>query len=522
MKIIKSAPALFVFLLACHHGPSAFDRFVDDYIKANTITLSMAFGTFPELLQYDRLFTAPAHAAATGVPVTTTGTNNTFQAGAAKKSLSSAAYLDTLVGDIPLAGSNRKAIIATNVLDEKARPGMSPHHHLFKKTDGILDDIDARAVVISCSGTKAAFVVLDTVAATQDLYDEVFARISVAGIGITNRNQLYISATHTHSGPGAFATRPMWKIASGDIFVPQVLDKIATGIVDAIVAANGSLANAKIGVAKVTGPDIIKNRRSPYYPTGAAPLDHELTVMQLRKTADNSVIATIFNFPIHGTTIEPSNTLLSGDNLGQTMRNVESGTSNAPALFINSAEGDVSPRSVYPDMLNALLDIGTQISASVLTAVGGMTFQTNLKMNLSQLHATLPTPQVNYSPFTDDYLLLHLDLNTSVEPTGYFGQVYLEINGTQGVSMSMIPGEAITDLGTTLKANAAARLTAHGITAGNQFTMIGGLTDGHMGYFTTPAQYDLGGYEAAGTLYGRNTSDFVTTQVGLVQNAAIQ
>jgi len=65
--------------------------------------------------------------------------------------------------------------------------------------------------------------------------------------------------------------------------------------------------------------------------------------------------------------------------------------------------------------------------------------------------------------------------------------------------MVSIPGEAIVELGWWLR-NDSQKL-------GFDQTFLMGYSNNYMGYFTTPREYLVGGYEAMLTLYGINTAE---------------
>ena len=70
------------------------------------------------------------------------------------------------------------------------------------------------------------------------------------------------------------------------------------------------------------------------------------------------------------------------------------------------------------------------------------------------------------------------------------------------VAVATIPGEAIHTVGLAVK--------SHGSSLGYRQTFVFGLANSHMGYITTPDEYDAGGYESLSTFFGRNTGDRVT------------
>ncbi len=512
---------LAAFLGTCGKTEDELKEMLKDYLVFDTVMINLALSHVPELFAYDRLFTAPSHATAGAnidIPVGACG--GTFQAGASRATIAGAGAtgtLGTLVGDIPLAGYNRASILAGSVLHEKQNPGAAPHHHFFKRSDGTLDSIDARAVVINCNGTKYAIVIVDTVIMPQDVYDTVFADTSVNAILGNSRARMLLAATHTHSGPGAFATKPLWKLVSGDIFVPAAYTAVTTAIINAIKAADANLQAARMGVLTQTGPSVQKNRRSEYYSSGSAPLDGNMVVAQIQ-TVGGTPIATIVNFAVHPIALDPSNTLLSSDILGDAMRKYEASTSTTSSdvcIFLNGAEGDVSPSSTLPSPFS-MDDIGTKLKDSIVTVVASITFSTTVSIGAAFQPTTLPTPVVSYAPFTSNAALLNMSLGQTVETIGYFNALFFNVNaGAQGLTISTVPGEPITEVGTSIKTASAGQFTT---TA--EHTMVSALTNGYMGYIVTSSQYDKGGYEAAGTMYGRTTDTTVINAATAAVTAA--
>jgi len=71
-----------------------------------------------------------------------------------------------------------------------------------------------------------------------------------------------------------------------------------------------------------------------------------------------------------------------------------------------------------------------------------------------------------------------------------------------------IPGEGLVELGWEIYED----------TGNMKFnrTFLAGYSNNHMGYFATPDQYDLGGYESQLTFWGINTTALVRAGCSLV------
>jgi neutral ceramidase len=230
-------------------------------------------------------------------------------------------------------------------------------------TNGIHMRLRSRAFVIEskCNGNRIAFVSADlgmifgsvkrrVVKKLQEKYDQVYAEENVI-----------ISATHTHSGPGGFSHHLLYNAISLN-FDEAYFEVIASGIFDSIVKAHENLTSGRIriGVAELSGAS--KNRSLEAYHQNTdrqsynCETDNEMTL--LRFTADDPALGDIgvLNwYAVHGTSLSKHNRLISGDNKGLASYLFEKahGVDYAAArtfvaAFAQSNEGDVSP-NVLPD-----------------------------------------------------------------------------------------------------------------------------------------------------------------------------
>ncbi len=477
-----------------------------------------AIAHVPNLFSYHRLFQPPNRAPLNQIFHEDSSANQKFYAGANKVSLLENRFLGSMQGDLPLAGyGNRQNIDWASIKKElnPKKAGEPPHHHFFKKNAGILDPVYSRALIIKAGEVKVAMVSLDLIIVSQDLYDIVFQKLTDRRIGFHTRNQLILSATHTHSGPGAYATRPFWKLATGDIFAPAVMDKLSDGIVESIVAAGNSIEEVKIGFGKFQLPGLQSNRRKKFYAPDQAPLDDEVVYQKILRMADNSILGFVVNFPLHCTALSASNIKFSSDIGGAIMSSLENRFSGSTALFINGAEGDVSPHAPgEPDMMQF---IGGQIALAIEKESKGISCSEKGRLAIANKHIQLPEPRLdlsamdslsgNNSIFLSDYISGSVALTKWVEESSYFGAVCLD-NTMETLTISTIPGEAITDVGLMIK-NAIREKAANK----NTFSMIAGLSNGYIGYITTKEQFHKGGYESLATLYGENTDQFIVNSV---------
>ncbi len=192
-------------------------------------------------------------------------------------------------------------------------------------SEGILDHIYARAVVIDNGVTSAALVSVDTGMIGDQTWRTVSQRIE-SELGIPARN-LIMNPTHTHSASGGSAEQ----------------------IFNTIKAAKEKLQPARIGYG--TGVSYINVQRDIIDPKthkwweGAnydGPSDKTVAVIKF-ETTNGEPIAVYFNYACHAV-VTGNTDMLSGDYPGETERYIEdSFDDKIVALFSTGAQGDQNP-----------------------------------------------------------------------------------------------------------------------------------------------------------------------------------
>lgn len=195
---------------------------------------------------------------------------------------------------------------------------------------------------------------------------------------------LSISGTHTHSSPGGFLQYALYQITSMG-FSNEVMETYVEGIAQAILRAYNHLENGTIQMAKETflGEEHVANiNRSPtsyllnpqwerdiYAEEG----DTDKTMLQLKFSTrgkaegtegafmSSKLIGILNWFAVHGTSMNSTNQLISGDNKGYAsycMEKYVNGQETLPgqgdfvAAFASTNLGDVSPNTGGPRCLD--------------------------------------------------------------------------------------------------------------------------------------------------------------------------
>jgi len=341
------------------------------------------------------------------------------------------------------------------------------------------------------------------------------AYLIAVGMGFTvPRENFILSASHSHSGPGAVSPEFLWAMAPAtDLLVPELQRFLATKIATSMVNAQNNAKPAKMNIASTLLIGVTSNRRagrSPYVNSGS--IDPNLGLIKVDDVNGNP-IATVWNFAIHGVCYGPSNMKFSADIMGYANMLNEKAIGGV-SMFINADAGDIDPGpgmcSPAPNFKGSQLmsdavakfrpTIATYDQVDILANSQVVPFgPTNLNITLKRF---LNCSSGGFLDICTLCAFLQCDLNEHlssawVETTPRFTAFSFKINKLNSVVFT-VPGEPLLELGWWLRNATQA--------AGFNTTLIAGYSNNHMGYFATPDEYDVGGYESQLTFWGYNTA----------------
>jgi hypothetical protein len=188
---------------------------------------------------------------------------------------------------------------------------------------GVLDDIEARAVVFINGDVQIAMVSVDTVGLFRDDIVKMRDLISQkAGAGTFD--YVLISATHTHESVdtmGQFGPTPGLVPERGvdDAWFANVLmEGVAQSVVTALSQARpAKLAATQVKLGQQTN-QVIRDMRDPFVS------DDAVTVLELTQT-DGTPIGSVVSWGNHPETLYSVNNFVSADYVGFLRRSMESG-----------------------------------------------------------------------------------------------------------------------------------------------------------------------------------------------------
>ena len=379
----------------------------------------------------------------------------------------------------PLAGygSAKRRLLFPDVL------GRHPHAFWFAPSAGTQDPLAARALVLEAGATRLVWVTLDLIAVDRAFTRAVQDRLAAAGVPPAT---LIVSASHTHSGPGAFLDSALMGVVAVDRLDPAVRQALVDGAVTAVRQADGVRVPALVAAVGVTAPAVTQSRLR-------RPIDSEIVVVKIT-TASGAPLALVWNFSIHGTMLPAGNLRLSGDVMGAASARLE-GKLGVPALFVNGAVGDVSPArhgeaalGETADLLAAAVEAGwSRAKPALVSTLRVARQQVALPAAALSLRGCVGgwVPAVVRVPL---WLALPEDTELIAASLGDTGWV-------------TIPGELQTALGQAIKREGRELFAS---------AFVAGLSNDYLGYFVTPVDAQRPGYVACATVYGPDAGACLT------------
>ena len=412
--------------------------------------------------------------------------------------------------------------------------------------DKILDDLEANCLALAVEDSKVVLITFDLCGPKDACYD-IFRQAVSDATGLPSE-AIFISATHTHTGP----------IVDNRIEDPLIQDYIkllSSRLADVAVLALQDLKPAKMGWGIGQAPNVAFVRRfrmkdgsiqtnpgvnNPNILEPIGTIDERVNVLRFdREDGDTIVLA---NFGNHPDTVGGCG--ISGDWPNFARRTVEKVLDNTKCIFFNGAQGDVNHVNVHPKggdfngMFNDFDDvsrgysharhIGNVVTGAVLQVFEKVCYQDveSLKAvsHKFQLPSNMPTPEE--MPEARRINEMHLAGRDAELP--YKGMMLttmvadaarkirlehgpesfgMELTGIAigPVAMIGIPGEPFNDIGLGIKD-----------TEGWDTILPCCLTNGSIGYFPTMNAYTEGGYEAKSSPFKAGVAERIVAEAKLV------
>lgn len=417
-------------------------------------------------------------------------------------------------------------------------------YYVPRFASGILDDLEASALALSCGNTTAVLISVDNCgidAAQGKDYRKAIERET----GVP-WDQIFLSATHTHTGPLLTHTDAF---EADDGPIQRYAAFLGERLIDVVKLAVANLKPAKMGFIVGQAPERVAYIRRYKMKDGSTwtcppindpnidhpigELDQRVNVLRFDREGGDSIV--LFNYGLHADTINSD--MLSPDWPGWLRRTVEKALDGAKCICFVGAEGDVGSTHVFPsggDMNDTQISfdnemkspgmarfVGRALAGTVLQVYDKVEYvtvdQIRLLHNPIKVAANLPDkadlPKAHlYKDLHDagrdaDIPYTAMELTTVVAEAIRMcklenGPEFFELDLTGlrigPVALIGIPGEPFTDIGVGIKD-----------TEGWSMILPCCLTNGNEGYFPMRSAYDEGGYEARTSQYKAGVAESI-------------
>ena len=423
-------------------------------------------------------------------------------------------------------------------------------YYVKRLASGYLDGLEASAIALVKNDKKFLIISIDNCSIGKELVNKCTEAINEA-TGIPRENVL-ISATHTHTGP--FASKP-GAFAAGENeaeIVERYLVFLTARIRDLSVLAMQTVKPAKVGYAVGRAPDRIAyirrykmkdgstqtcppiNDPNIDHPIGT--LDQRVNVIRFDREGAESVV--ILNYGLHADTVNGD--MVSSDWCGWVRRTLEKALDGTKCLCIMGAQGDVGSTNVHPlpgDMNDTEISFDNEMKSPGMArfvgrALAGTVLQVFDKVayidvdDIDVIHRQISIPANNPTPeqmpLARKYKELHesgrddlipfeaMELTTVVAEAARMCRLEngpysfnAELMGLRigDLVLSTVPGEPFTNIGERIKE-----------IPGWEIVIPCALSNGSMGYFPNNSAYDEGGYETRASNYKRGVADVIVNE----------
>jgi neutral ceramidase len=360
--------------------------------------------------------------------------------------------------------------------------GRHPHVFWFRPAQGVHDPVRVRALALADARASVMWLTIDLVGMDPSLTAELGDRLRRAGIAYS---ALIVSASHTHSGPGAYVDSALFAFVALDRPSTEIRARLLDALERAAREAHQRKAPARVGAGALELPGLGKSR------IGAA-LDPTLGVLKV-VTADGRPLALLWNYAIHGTALGKDNFMVSGDLMGEASARIESRL-RVPALFVNGAVGDVSPAGRG---WRGVASLGERLAQGALGAWDAIRPEADAALATASRRVSLPAPAVSARACLGRWLpgWLRVGLGDALPRSAELHAV-----GIGGSAWVTIPGELETRLGREIKAAGAARFDQ---------VFVAGVSNDYLGYLLTPEATARPGYIACASFYGERGGELM-------------
>lgn len=368
--------------------------------------------------------------------------------------------------------------------------GFTSLANFFQPAKGKLDPILVNAFYLKNPEQQYLFLSVDTVAVNSTTKTRVLESLKKFHL---KPSEVSLSATHTHSGPGATTQNKLFELMLVDLYQSGIEKALIEACERAVKRASESFQLGSVYLTSFNLDGVQENRRKK-----GDPIDPSVTLL-LAKAQAGEWLGAVVNMGIHGTALASNNYAWSADVTGGISRALQSKLdrenphrAKTSIIFLNGIEGDVAPKGEgwtgIQVIANKFLE-QTEKKAPIAKLLPP-------RWKTRSLKVALPGPRFNAGACMGENGIFKTVMSWLPAPLGFFLPKETELTQIQwgNLKIASWPGEPTSSIGLSLKKS----LTK----SSKESVMVLGLTDDYLGYFTSPTEYQSGCFEACFSYYG--------------------
>ncbi len=248
---------------------------------------------------------------------------------------------------------------------------------------GIHDSLYVKTLAIEVAGQKTILIGADLLIIPPNVTDEVADRL--AKTSNLHRDQLWFTATHTHSSMGGWSSNYVGKLFAGEPST-WVVEWLCTKIVEAVQIAHADLQIGQIGFGHFEAPGLVKNRLVG----DLGEEDPTCSFIMARQREGKTAIAGFF--AAHATTLSDQNMNYSADYPAYWYRKLERAGVDLP-IFCAGSVGSHGPEAPGKEFEQAQF-LGEALADTLLLYSQKIQWRDTLSMAALNLVVDLPVEQI--------------------------------------------------------------------------------------------------------------------------------
>ncbi|MDH3326781.1 MAG: neutral/alkaline non-lysosomal ceramidase N-terminal domain-containing protein [Gammaproteobacteria bacterium] len=185
-----------------------------------------------------------------------------------------------------------------------------------KENTGAIDKIYAKAISIANNNTNITLLSAEILLPLHELVDAVVLKTGL------KRNEIYFTATHTHSGPGGYAHGIVEKASMGDFSQTQ-FDMLVDALSSAVLKSRSNMQPVELRYSRLQLTPEYAHQFIHNQLFDGAKSHNSIHVLELINTNTFSHLATLLTFSAHPTFLGRLNRKISGDYPNALMRELK-------------------------------------------------------------------------------------------------------------------------------------------------------------------------------------------------------